>query len=120
MLNTEGGEIYIGVADKPIEIVGIKKEVDFLFNSSNDEFQLYLKTIIKNNFSDHIKLISFRLFEVFKKEIIIIKVKKSKTPVFILKARKDQPPEKDFFIRNGPSSILLDIEEFYNYQFLKN
>ena len=120
LLNTEGGEIYIGVADKPIEIVGIKKEVDFLFNESNDEYQLHLKTLIKNSFSDHIKLISFRLFEVFKKEIIIIKVKKSKTPVFILKARKDQPPEKVFFIRNGPSSILLDIEEFYNYQFLKN
>ena len=120
LLNTEGGEIYIGVADKPIEIVGIKKEVDFLFNSSNDEYQLYLKTIIKNNFSDHIKLISFRLFEVFKKEIIIIKVKKSKTPVFIKKARKDEPPEKVFYIRNGPSSILLDIQEFYNYQFLKN
>ena len=120
LLNTEGGEIYIGVADKPIEIVGIKKEVDFLFNESNDEYQLHLKTLIQNSFSDHIKLISFRLFEVFKKEIIIIKVKKSKTPVFILKARKDQPPEKVFFIRNGPSSILLDIEEFYNYQFLKN
>ena len=84
LLNTEGGEIYIGVADTPIEIFGIKKEVDFLFNESNDEYQLHLKTVIKNSFSDHIKLISFRLFEVFKKEIIIIKVKKSKTPLFIL------------------------------------
>ena len=46
--------------------------------------QLHLKGLIQKNFSDHIKLISFQLFEVFKKEIIIIKVKKSKTPLFIL------------------------------------
>jgi len=114
LLNTEGGEIYIGVADKPLEIVGIKNEVDFLFNSSNDEYTLHLKTIIKNNFRHHIKLISFRLFEVFKKEIIIIKVKKSKTPVFISIQKKGKK-EKNYFIRNGPSSIDLDIEEFYNY-----
>ena len=64
--------------------------------------QLHLKGLIQKNFSDHIKLISFQLFEVFKKEIIIIKVKKSKTPVFILKAIKDLPPEKVFFIRKRP------------------
>ena len=114
LLNTEGGEIYIGVADKPVEIVGIKNEVDFLFNSSNDKYLLYLKTLIKKNFSDQIKLIRPRLVEVFKKEIIIIKVKKSKKPVFFLKTGENKK-EKIFYIRNGPSSDNLDIEAFYNY-----
>mgnify|MGYP001342699357 CR=1 FL=1 len=104
----------IGVADKPVEIVGIKNEVDFLFNSSNDKYRLYLKTLIKNNFSDQIRLIRTRLVEVFKKEIIIIKVKKSKKPVFFLKTGEDKK-EKIFYIRNGPSSDNLDIEAFYNY-----
>ena len=114
LLNTEGGEIYIGVADKPVEIVGIKNEVDFLFNSSNDEYLLHLKGFIKKNFSDQIKLIRPRLVEVFKKEIIIIKVKKSKKPVFFLKTGENKK-EKIFYIRNGPSSDNLDIEAFYNY-----
>ena len=114
LLNTEGGEIYIGVADKPVEIVGIKNEVDFLFNSSNDDYLLHLKGFIKKNFSDQIKLIRPRLVEVFKKEIIIIKVKKSKKPVFFLKTGADKK-EKIFYIRNGPSSDNLDIEAFYNY-----
>ena len=119
LLNTEGGEVYIGVseADKksePPKIVGINNEVDFLFKSSKDNYQLHLKEIIMKNFSEHIKLISFRLFEVFKKEIIIIKIKKSKKPVFLSQV-KENKKEKIFYIRNGPSSTPLDIEKFYNY-----
>ena len=114
LLNTEGGEIYIGVADKPVEIVGIKNEVDFLFKSSNDDYLLYLKALIKKNFSGQIKLIRPRIVEVFKKEIIIIKVKKSKKPVFFSKTVEGKK-EKIFYIRNGPSSDNLDIEDFYNY-----
>ena len=114
LLNTEGGEIYIGVADKPSEIVGIKNEVDFLFDSSNDKYQRHLKTIIKNKFRHQIKLINIRLVEVFKKEIVIITVKKSKKPVFISK-KVNGNEEKSYYIRNGPSSESLDIESFYNY-----
>ena len=124
LLNTKGGgEIYLGVRDKGVadkpEIVGIKKEVDFLFYKSNDNYLLYLKEFIKNNFSDQIKLISIRLFEVFKKEIIIIKVEKSIKPVFFIK-KVDGKKEKIFYIRNGPSSDPLDIEAFYYYQFQQN
>ena len=119
LLNTEGGEVYIGVSEsdkksEPPKIVGINNEVDFLFESSKDKYQCYLKEIIMNNFSEHIKLISFRLFEVFKKEIIIIKIKKSKKPVFLSKVTENKK-EKIFYIRNGPSSTPLDIEKFYNY-----
>ncbi len=125
LLNTEGGEVYIGIAEsdkksEPAKIVGINNEVDYLFKSSKDDYQLYLKSLIMEHFSESIKLISFRLFEVFKKEIIIIKIEKSKEPVFIKKYRENQAAEKVFYIRNGPSTENLDIEAFYKYQFSKD
>ena len=110
----EMSSLAVPFLSEPPKIVGINNEVDFLFESSKDNYQLHLKEIIMKNFSEHIKLISFRLFEVFKKEIIIIKVKKSKKPVFLSQV-KENKKEKIFYIRNGPSSTPLDIEKFYNY-----
>ena len=46
-LNTDGGELFIGVSDDS-KVLGIENELIKLHKSSKDKFQLHLKTLIKD------------------------------------------------------------------------
>ena len=107
-LNTEGGELFIGVKDDPIQIYGIEKELEMLYKSSTDNIQLHIAKLIEdyiglqfNNF------INFKIILIENKQIIHFVCKKSKKPSY-LKGTK-------FFIRSGPSSVELKGEALMEY-----
>ena len=106
-LNSDGGQLFIGISDKG-EILGIKNELDKLHKSSKDKMQLHLKNIIKENIgSSFNNFITSDLKIIENKEIIHITCDKSDKEVFI--------KDKDFYIRSGPSTDKLEGKELLNY-----
>ena len=106
-LNTDGGELFIGVSDDS-KVLGIENELIKLHKSSKDKFQLHLKTIIKENIGlGSSNFINLELKTVNDKEIIHVSCKKSDEPIYI--------KDKDFYIRTGPATDKLEGRELVNY-----
>ncbi len=106
-LNTDGGELFIGVSDDS-KVLGIENELIKLHKSSKDKFQLHLKTLIKENIGlGSSNYINLELKKVNDKEIIHVICKKSDEPVYI--------KDKDFYIRTGPATDKLEGRELVNY-----
>ena len=106
-LNTDGGELFIGVSDDS-KVLGIENELIKLHKSSKDKFQLHLKTLIKENIGlGSSNFINLELKTVNDKEIIYVSCKKSDEPVYI--------KDKDFYIRTGPATDKLEGRELVNY-----
>ena len=106
-LNTDGGELFIGVSDDS-KVLGIENELIKLHRSSKDKFQLHLKTLIKENIGlGSSNFINLELKTVNDKEIIHVSCKKSDEPIYI--------KDKDFYIRTGPATDKLEGRELVNY-----
>lgn len=113
-LNSEGGELFIGVKDDG-EILGINKEVD-LFFKNNDKFKLHFFHVMKKEFKEKIStLIEYSIIEEKGKDVLVINCTRSEVPIFI---NNDQ----DFYIRADPLSQILkgrDVVEYINHRFPK-
>ena len=106
-LNTDGGELFIGVSDDS-KVLGIENELIKLHKSSKDKFQLHLKTLIKENIGlGSSNFINLELKTLNDKEIIHVSCKKSDEPIYI--------NDKDFYIRTGPATDKLEGRELVNY-----
>ena len=107
-LNSEGGELFIGVNDASM-VLGIENELKKFHRNSKDKMQLYLKTLIKENIGlGSSNFINSELKEVSKKLIFHVRCDKSDSPVFV--------GEDDFYIRSGPSTDKLKGSEGYKYR----
>ena len=101
-LNSDGGELFIGVDDQS-NVLGIKNELDLLHKSSKDKIQLHLKTLIKENIgSSFNNFINAELKQLNDQEIIHVTCDKSDKEVFI--------KGEDFYVRSGPSNVILKRE----------
>ena len=106
-LNAEGGELFIGIKDNPIQIFGIEKELETLYKNSSDKLLLHIKNLIKSNIGlQFIYLINIEIMEIENKKIIRISCNKSSSPVLV---------KKDFFLRCGPSTEKLEGKELLEY-----
>ena len=106
-LNTDGGELFIGVSDDS-KVLGIENELIKLHKSSKDKFQLHLKTLIKENIGlGSSNFINLELKTINDKDIIHVSCKKSDEPIYI--------KDKDFYIRTGPATDKLEGRELVNY-----
>lgn len=96
-LNTFGGELLIGVNDLG-EILGIDEEIKHYKN--NDKYLLHFNNKIRdkigNTFTNYIQ---YKIISIRSKRILYIKCIKSNDPCFL--------DEKEFYIRNNPSTDLL-------------
>lgn len=109
-LNTEGGILYIGVADDS-EILGLDKDYNTFSKKNRDGFLLFLNDLLINYFSKKIfTFVEANIEEINGKDIAIIRVKKSSSPVFITEKK-----EKFFYIRGSASVQKLDLEETAGY-----
>ncbi len=101
-LNSEGGNLFIGVDDKQNGL-GLEKDIETLSKKNLDGFELHLIELIKKYIggalSSHIK-ITFPEYD--DHQICRIKVAKSSKPVFT-----KYEGQEDFFIRSGCSSQPL-------------
>jgi hypothetical protein len=102
-LNTEGGELFIGINDFA-EIVGIERD-DY---KNDDSYLLKFKNQIKETIGEeYYPLISWKIVSMNDKRIMVVVVTKSEQPVFL--------NGKDFYVRTNPSADKLEGKKQYEY-----
>jgi len=109
--NTEGWDLVIGIDDNK-NIVGLEMDYNTLWNKGDrDWFRLHLDNLIDKHFwNEYQWLIDTKFFSKDGKDVIVVFVKKSSTPIY-LKVKGI----KEFYIRRNASSVKLDAEEIQKY-----
>lgn len=109
-MNSEGGTLLIGVNDDG-EIVGIENDVNTLNKKNLDGYGLHLNSIISSSIGpEYTPFISIRFDKYDEKEVCIIEVESSTQPIFI-----KNNDRREFYIRQGNSTRLLDSEETHKF-----
>lgn len=106
-LNSEGGDLLLGVADDGI-VLGI--ETDNFPN--DDKFLLHVWSLIKSSMGQDVsQYIRTTLEKIHGKTVCRVHCLKSQKPVFLRQSGFDE----EFYIRIGPSSGSLEISEALKY-----
>ena len=109
-LNSQGGSLLIGVADKKT-IYGLEKDYLTLPKKNDDGFENHLLQLIKSSIGiNRIKFISIEFVNIEKKDVCYIKIKPSDKPVFVKNGDSEE-----FYIRSGNSTNALGIKEAISY-----
>ncbi|MBK7782459.1 MAG: putative DNA binding domain-containing protein [Ardenticatenia bacterium] len=115
-LNTEGGDLLIGVADDGA-IVGI--EPDHL--ESDDRFMLHLTQVVRNGLGDRSgTCIDPKCQVVQGKTVCVVSCQRSPEPVFLKWKGIETTAEGDFFVRSGPGTVKLapaSVREYIRTRF---
>jgi type I restriction enzyme R subunit len=102
-LNTEGGDLLIGVADDG-SIVGIER--DRL--ESDDRFMRHLTQVVRNGLGDRAgTCIDPKAQAVQGKTVCIVACQRSPEPVFLKWKGMETTPDGDFYVRTGPGTTKL-------------
>ncbi|MEO9249668.1 MAG: type I restriction endonuclease [Gemmatimonadaceae bacterium] len=110
-LNTDGGDLLIGVADDR-SIVGI--EMDRLDN--DDKFMLHLAQVVRNGLGDRAgTCIDPKTQIVDGKTVCIVSCQRSPEPVFLKWKGVGADPDGDFFVRSGPGTVKLSPQSAKEY-----
>ena len=110
-LNTEGGDLLIGVADDR-SIVGIDR--DQLEN--DDKFMRHLAQVVRNGLGDRAgTCIDPRTQIVDGKTVCVVSCQRSPEPVFLRWKALEASPDGDFFVRSGPGTVRLSAEDTRAY-----
>jgi len=110
-LNTEGGDLLIGVADDG-SIVGIEHD---RFDS-DDRFMLHLAQIVRNALGDRAgTCIDPKTQIVNGKTVCVVSCQRSPEPVFLKWKGMEATPAGDFFVRSGPVTVKLPPESAMEY-----
>jgi predicted HTH transcriptional regulator len=114
-MNHEGGTLLIGVQDDH-SVLGLEPDLNLLGQGKNlDDFQQLLNNFISDRIGTAFApLIKIRFEKVEDKEICAIDVKRAAEPVF-LDAQEEKQRVKKFYIRQGNTTRLLDVEETHHY-----
>ena len=110
-LNTEGGDLLIGVADDG-SIAGI--EHDRLDN--DDKFMLHLSQVVRNGLGDRAgTCIDPKIQIVAGKGVCVVSCQRSPQAVYLKWKGVETAPDGDFFVRSGPGTIKLSSEDTEQY-----
>ena len=110
-LNTEGGDLLIGVSDDGA-IVGIEK--DRL--ESDDKFMRHLAQVVRNGLGDRAgTCIDPKTQIVDGKTVCVVSCQRSPEPVFLKWKGLEATPEGDFFVRSGPGTVKLPPDSAREY-----
>ena len=111
-LNTEGGDLLIGVADDRT-VVGI--DHDRLDN--DDKFMLHLVQVVKNGLGDRVgACIDPRTQIIDGKTLCLVSCQRSPDPVFLRWKQIEKDERGDFYIRTGPGTTRLSMEDAEKYK----
>jgi predicted HTH transcriptional regulator len=110
-LNTEGGDLLIGVADDRT-IVGIERD-GF---DSDDKFMLHLVQVVRNGLGDRAgTCIDPKAQIVQGKTVCVVSCQRSPEPVFLKWKGMEAAAEGDFFVRSGPGTMKLAPDSAREY-----
>jgi type I restriction enzyme, R subunit len=110
-LNTEGGDLLIGVADDG-SIVGIERDQ----LDDDDKLMRHLAQAVRNALGDRAgTCIDPRTQIVDGKTVCLVACQRSPEPVFLKWRGMETAPEGDFFVRSGPGTVKLPAESAREY-----
>jgi DNA repair protein RecO len=110
-LNTEGGDLLIGVADDG-SIVGIERDQ----LESDDTFMRHLAQVVRNGLGDRAgTCIDLKAQVVQGKTVCVVSCQRSPEPVFLKWKGLEATAEGDFFVRSGPGAVKLPPESAREY-----
>ncbi len=110
-LNTEGGDLLLGVADDG-SVVGIER--DGL--ESDDKFMRHLAQVVRNGLGDRAgTCIDPKTQIVDGKTVCVVSCQRSPEPVFLEWKGMEASSEGDFFVRSGPGTVKLPPESAREY-----
>ena len=110
-LNTEGGDLLIGVADDG-SIVGIEK--DQLEN--DDKFMRHLAQVVRNGLGDRAgTCIDPKTQVLAGRTVCVVSCQRSPEPVYLKWKGMEAVPGGDFFVRSGPGTVRLAPESATQY-----
>jgi predicted HTH transcriptional regulator len=110
-LNTEGGDLLIGVADDG-SIVGVEKDQ----LESDDKFMRHLAQVVRNGLGDRAgACIDPKTQIVQGKTVCVVSCQRSPEPVFLKWKGVEATPDGDFFVRSGPGTVKLSPDSAREY-----
>lgn len=110
-LNTEGGDLLIGVADDG-PIVGIERDQ----LESDDKFMLHLAQVVRNGLGDRAgTCIDPKTQIVQGKTVCVVSCQRSPEPVFLKWKGMETASDGDFFVRSGPGTVRLPHDSAQEY-----
>ena len=110
-LNTEGGDLLIGVADDG-SIVGIEPDRF----ESDDKFMRHLAQVVRNGLGDRAgTCIDPKTQIVQGKTVCVVSCQRSPEPVFLKWKGIEEHPDGDFFVRSGPGTVKLPPDSAKEY-----
>jgi type I restriction enzyme R subunit len=110
-LNTEGGDLLIGVADDGA-IVGIERDQ----LESDDKFMRHLAQVVRNGLGDRAgTCIDPKMQIVERKTLCVVSCQRSPEPVFLKWKGFEATPSGDFFVRSGPGTVKLPPDSAREY-----
>lgn len=106
-LNTEGGDLLIGVTDDG-EIRGVEAELEKLYKGSADALLKQLKNRTKDRIGEeYYPLFEKLIVEVDGRQVLWVRCKPSDSPVYL--------DEKSFFVRTNPATDKLEGRKAHDY-----
>ena len=110
-LNTEGGDLLIGVADDG-SVVGIGPDRF----ASDDEFMRHLAQVVRNGLGDRTgTCIDPKTQAVKGKTVCLVSCQRSPEPVFLKWKGVDEHLDGDFYVRSGPGTVKLSPDSAQEY-----
>jgi len=110
-LNTEGGDLLIGVADDG-SIVGIERDQ----LESDDKFMRHLAQVVRNGLGDRAgTCIDPKTQIVQGKTVCVVSCRRSPEPVFLRWKGVEASSGGDFFVRSGPGTVKLPTDSANEY-----
>lgn len=111
-LNTDGGELLVGVDDDGTLSDGISRDLD-LKGWNLDKWQLHYLNLVAGHFSDGALVLPYlrqRMSSVADSHVFHVSVMPRRKPSFV---RKEKAKPYEFFLRSGPQTNSLDLPGFY-------
>ena len=110
-LNTEGGDLLLGVADDG-SIVGI--DHDRLDN--DDKFMRHLAQVVRNGLGDRAgTCIDPKMQIVDGESVCVVSCRRSPEPVYLAWKGIETTAGGDFFVRSGPGTVKLSADDTEKY-----
>lgn len=113
--NTNGGHLLLGVSDDK-KIFGLEHDYNFFKIANRDEFGKRFDMAIKDYFDDSFSaaILEKEFLKFPEGDILILKIKKSNEPVFLMKNEKGEKDEK-LYVRNLSSSVGLGAKQMLKF-----
>jgi hypothetical protein len=110
-LNTEGGDLLIGVGDDGAVLGVERNQLD-----NDDKFMRHLAQVVRNGLGDRASTcIDPKMQIVQGKTVCVVSCQRSPEPVFLRWKGMEKTAEGDFYVRSGPGSVVLPPDSAREY-----